>query len=115
MGGMNTAPERPSPLIGETRTVGVSFAGKLDDGELLTGTPTADEQTTSDLTITSVAVNTTALTINHETVAVGEAVTFLVKNHKAAGSPYTVLVKVSTDATPAQTLWLYTTFNAVDI
>jgi len=109
----NTAGEIPPFAVGETRIVSISFAGKLDTSELLTGTPTIVEQTTTDLTITSVAVNTTALTINNRTVPIGEAVQGKVVGMLEGGSgtgSYTLLVTAATDA--GQTLKGYIQFTA---
>jgi hypothetical protein len=64
---------------GESLLYGVSFAALLDASETLTGTPAVVEQTTSDLTISAVAVNTaTFLDANGDTVAIGEGVQFRV-------------------------------------
>lgn len=82
----------------------ISFAGELDDGELLTGTPTITEDTTLDLTISSKAVNTSILTINGISVPIGEAVQCSVLGFVSANYPYTLNITVSTDATPAQVL-----------
>lgn len=76
----------------------------LDSGESMTGTPTVAEQTTSDLTITNEAVNTSTLTIKGNSVAAGRAVQFLVSGHLAANSPYKLKITVATDSTPAQTI-----------
>lgn len=108
--GANTAPQQPTLAVGETRLFSVSFAGKLSTSETLTGTPTVTEQTTSDLTIANKAVSTTALTIDGETVAIGEAVQFTVAGQLAANSPYTVAITCGTTSTPAQTLKGYVTF-----
>lgn len=97
----------------EVRNVAVDFTGKLDTNpdELLTGTPTVAEQVTSNLKISNQSVNTVELTVNGKTVAIGKAVQFKVVagantagqgNHK--NGEYELLVTVSTDATPAQTL-----------
>tara|TARA_R110002020_G_scaffold6761_2_gene28733 strand:+ start:1180 stop:1506 length:327 start_codon:yes stop_codon:yes gene_type:complete len=80
---------------GETMQVRVSFAQLLVDSDTLTGTPTVAEQTTSDLTITSVEVNTGVVTILGESVSASNAVLFMV----AAGSvgvSYIIKVTVST-------------------
>jgi len=107
--------------VGETNLFAVSFAGVLDSGESLTGTPTVAEQTTSDLTITDLAdganqatVNTAALTIHGTTVAIGDALQFKVSGQKTTGSPYTLKLTVSTDSSPAQTKVKYVTFLAED-
>ena len=110
--GQNTAPQRHQIAVGEVRNHAVSFADVLDAGELLTGTPTVAEQTTSDLTISNEAVSTSALTINHNTVPAYEAVQFSVSDQKAA-TAYKIKITVSTDATPAQTLVKYVEFDGV--
>ena len=89
---------------GDTEIVSINFTDLLDSGELLTGTPTVAEQTTSDLTLGNKAVNTAtyeeAQTGN--TVAIGAAVQFTVSPGGSTGT-YTIRVTVSTDATPART------------
>jgi hypothetical protein len=97
-------PQRQTCRVGEARTPAVSFVGVLESGELLTGTPTVVEVTTSDLTITNEVVNTAAITINSKSVAIGQAVQFKVTGQAAASSPYTLRVTASTDADPAQTI-----------
>lgn len=109
---LHTAPQRPVATVGETNNFSVSFAGVLDSGELLTGVPTAIEQTSSDLTISNVAVNTVALVINDIDVAIGLAVQFKVVGHLVANSPYTVKITVGTDSDPAQTKVRYIKFRA---
>ena len=101
---VQVCPQVQYTSVGSTRMVAVSFALQLDDGELLTGTPTVVEQTTSDLTLGNKAVSTAALTILGETVPIGEAVQFSVSGGTAANSPYLVRVTCGTDATVAQTL-----------
>ena len=109
--GANTAPQRPVAVPGETLLFAVSFDGVLDSGELLTGAPTVVEQTTSDLTFANETVSTAALTINHQTVAIGKAVQFKVIGHLVANSPYTLAITCSTDSTPAQTKIAYAVFS----
>lgn len=94
--------EIQSMVQGETRNVSHSFAGRLDDGELLTGTPLVVEVTTSILTLTNKVVSTAILTINKISVPVGEAVQFKVV--ASATGTYTVKITATTDASPAQTL-----------
>ena len=65
--------------------------------ELLTGTPTVLEQTTSDLTITSKQVNTSATKTPEGTVATGGAVLFKTTGQQA-GETYIIRVTVSSDA-----------------
>lgn len=110
---MSTAPERHKKVDSEVRNVAVSFANKLDSGELLTGTPTATEVSTTDLTISDVAVNTAALTISGVSVAVGEAVQFKVSGG-TAGVKYKVRVTCATDSSPAQTLIVDVVFRVSD-
>ena len=100
---LNVAPQTPSAAPGSVDNHAVSFAAVLDEGELLTGTPTVEEVTTSDLTITNKALNTVALTINNQSVAIGMAVQFRVSGQLVTGSPYTIKITVGTDSTPAQT------------
>lgn len=87
----------------EVRNCGVSFAGALDEGELLTGTPTVTS-VPSGLTFASPIVSTQALTINGATVAIGKAVQFKVTGG-VSGVKYQIEVSCGTDATPAQTLY----------
>ncbi len=98
-----TAHQIQSKTATEVRVVAVSFQGKLDSGELLTGTPTIVEVTTSALTLANKAVSTVALTIDGVSNAIGEAVQFSVTGG-TAGVTYTINVQVGTDSTPAQTL-----------
>lgn len=101
--GLSTAPERPSAPVGEVNGFSASFVGKLDSGELLTGTPTVVEVTSTDLTITNKVVNSVALTINNKTVAIGNAVQFKVTGHLLATLNYTIKITVVTDSSPART------------
>ena len=97
------APEIPSASTDEHRISSVDFSGKLDSGELLTGTPTVTEPTGT-ITPTGTVVNTAALEIRGNTVQPGEAVQFSVN---VAGVPeglYTIDVSCQTDSTPAQTV-----------
>lgn len=101
-------------VVGETRNVSLNFEPMLDDGELLTGTPTVDEEVTSDLALTNKAVNTTALVIDDVDVAIGEAVQYSMSGQLLSGSSYTMTVTATTDATPAQTLILKVAARVVD-
>jgi len=107
----NTAPERPVLVPGETRLFSVSYDDALDSGESLTGTPTVEEQTTTDLTITNETVSDTALTIKDKSVPAGRAVQFLVSGQLIANSPYTIKITCSTDSSPAQTLIRFVAFK----
>ena len=88
---------------GETRAFAVNYTDKLESGELLTGTPTIVEVTTSDLTLANKAVSTGSLTILGDTVATGAAVQWTVAAGSGLSGEYTIRVTVGTDATPAQT------------
>jgi hypothetical protein len=96
--GAITAPQQPPVAVGDVEFGAVSFASQLDSGETLTGMPTVTEQTTSDLTLGSKAVNTGILTIDGRTVAIGNAVQFSVSGQLASHSPYTLKITVSTSA-----------------
>ena len=100
------ATQRNTVSVGDTEVVYINFGDVLASGETLTGTPTAVEQTTADLTIASVAV-TTATYIepgSGVTVAIGEALTFAVSGGTAANSPYTIRCTATTTSTPTRTL-----------
>ena len=88
--------------VTEVRNVAVSFVGKLDSGELLTGSPTVTV-VGGGLTVASEQVNTVALTIDGVSVGIGQAVQFSVSGG-TAGTTYTVRIECGTDASPAQTL-----------
>lgn len=110
----NVAPQIPTMAVGESRNAAMSFAGKLDSGESLTGSPTVAEVGTSDLSFSNEAVSTAQLTINDITVAVGHAVQFKIDGSGlVAGRTYQVKVIVPTDATPAQMLIGVGKFKAV--
>ena len=103
---MSLAPQRNTKTVSEVRNSAVSFSGKLDDGELLTGTPTVTEVNPSSpqaLTFVSVAVSTKILTINDIATPVGEAVQYSVSGG-VADAVYTILIACNTDSTPAQSL-----------
>lgn len=89
--------------VGEELVLSISYADRLDSSELLTGTPTLTEIGTSDLTFSSQAVNTVALTIDDVTVAIGKAV-----QCKAVGWAenvvYEIGVSCATDSSPDQLL-----------
>ena len=104
---MSLAPQRNDKTVSEVRNVAVSFSGKLDSGELLTGTPTVTEVEPSSpqaLTFASIAVSTAILTINNISTPVGEAVQFSVSGG-VANAVYLIEVACGTDSTPAQTLY----------
>lgn len=99
-----TASEHPVVYPGEIRNFAVSFADCLDDDEKITGTPTVAEQSTNDLSISSIKKNSEAITVNDVSVAIDEAVQFRASGFLVANSPYRLLLTVVTDASPAQTI-----------
>ncbi len=99
----NTAPQRRTKTVGETRNVAVSFVGVLDSGELLTGTPAVVEVTSADLTLTNKAVNGSSLVVNGETCLAGQVVTFTVAGG-VADTDYQIRITATTNASNAQTL-----------
>jgi len=96
-------PERQAKTVSEVRNVAIDFRGKLDDGELLTGSPTVTEVGTANLTISNQKVNTVALIIEGQSVDIGMAVQFKVLGGNA-GTNYKIRISVVTTASPAQTL-----------
>ena len=97
------AKEHHRKTVSEVRNVSVSFASLLSTAELLTGTPTITEDTTTALTLDNKRLSTSILTINDRQVAIGAAALFRVAGG-VAGGQYTISLQVGTDATPAQTL-----------
>lgn len=96
----NTAPQRPDKPAAAVRRCAVSFAGQLDQGELLIGTPTLSASGAG-LTVYSPAVSAAALTLNGRLVPAGRAVEFWAGGG-TAGVEYTVTVTAQT--TLGQTL-----------
>lgn len=102
----NKAPQINEMSVSEERIVSVSFSGKLSAGELLTGTPVVtdcDPQSPEHLTFSNQAVNVAALTINGESVPIGEAVQFKVTG-VVANTKYTIKISCATTSTPAEAL-----------
>lgn len=99
---MSTAPQRYIKHVSELVNVAVDMRGLLDTSELLTGTPTIVEVTTTDLTLSSKAINTGAVVVNGVSCAAGEAITFRVAGG-VAGTQYVIRITAGTNATPAQT------------
>lgn len=100
---MHTAAEIESKTVIEVRNVAVNYVGKLDVGELLTGTPTVAEIDTTDLTFANIGVSTVALTIAGVSVPLGRAAQFKVSGG-VAGTKYRIRVTATSDAVPAQIL-----------
>ena len=86
---------------GSTVLMAVEYTQALDAGELLTGTPTITEVTTTDLTITNKLVNSTTLVVNDISCIAGQAVQCLVTG-AVAGTTYMIKIEVSTTSTPTQ-------------
>ena len=106
MAGLNTAPQRPVLVAGETTNARYSLKGKLDSGELATGTPTITEETTSDLTITNKAINSSTLTINDDTaVLAGQAAIWTTTGQLLATREYTLKITFTTDASQTRTIF----------
>ncbi len=94
--------QQPAISAGDVETIAIDYIDQLDTGELLTGTPTIAEVTTTDLTLSNKAVSTGTLTILGRTVSPGKAVQCTVSGQQA-GTTYTIRVTVSTDATTPRT------------
>lgn len=101
---MSKATRTEQKTAGETRNISVRFAGVLDVGEALTGTPTISELDTTDLTISSKAISVAALTITGVSTPIGQAVQCAVSGG-TAGNTYDIQIVATTDSTPAQTIY----------
>jgi len=89
--------QRPVISVGDTDVASIDYTDYLDSDELLTGTPTVAEVTTTHLTITNKAVNTAEVRILERDVAIGKAVQFKVSGQHV-NTEYSIRVTVSTDA-----------------
>lgn len=96
------ASQQRTKTVSEVVNIALDFQDYLDDDELLSGTPTAVEVTSSDLTISSVARNSTSTTINRRAVGANEAVTCRVSGG-VAGTDYVIRITCGTDASVPQT------------
>jgi hypothetical protein len=92
MAATNIKSKRP----GETRTVAVDMSHKLAVYELLTGTPTVVERTTSALTITGEGISDCAWIIGGYSVLAERAVVFTVAGG-TAGNTYTLRITAVTN------------------
>jgi hypothetical protein len=99
---MSKAPQIRTIFKGEVRNVAVDVSGKLDSGEKLTGTPTTSEAT-STLSISGETVNTVALTVDGDSVPIGEAIQFIV-DASSAVSGRTYIVDMTCGTTANQTV-----------
>ena len=88
---------------GDTDVISINYTDYLDSGELLTGTPTVVEVTTSALTLSNKAINTATYVEadTGNTVAISKAVQFKISCTTAG--VYRIRVTVSTNATVART------------
>lgn len=100
MANENEAIQLHDKAPGSTRNVSVDLRGKLDTGELLTGTPVVTAWP-SGLTLANKAVNSETLTIDGATCVAGQAVQFSVAGG-SAGTDYLIVVACGTTSTPAQ-------------
>lgn len=80
--------------VGAVRNVSADATGILDDGEILTGTPTVTSTTGS--TISGEQINSSTKIINNRTVAIAKAVLFSF-TASVAGT-YKITISVDTDA-----------------
>lgn len=86
----------------DVEVVSIDYQDWLDSSEVLTGTPTVVEPTTSGLAIASISINASALTILDRSVSTGQAVQFKVSG-QSANTEYRVRVTAATNATVART------------
>jgi hypothetical protein len=93
-----SAPQVREVSTNEVRIISADFKGKLDEGELLTGTPTITEVSTDHLTLSSKQVSTVELVVNQRRCAIGEVAQFKVDASGAApGTTYEVDIICGTD------------------
>lgn len=107
------ATQRPCFVEGEEPTPAVGFVDQLRSGELLTGTPTVTELSTSDLTISNEGLNGSEIEVDGETHSASQAVQFKITGQLAATGSYRLRVDVDTDASPAQKLSGFIEFDVV--
>lgn len=105
------APQVPCLAPGSQSNHAVGFQD-LPAGVLLTGTPTVEEQGSSDLTLSNKSINTSDKVVLGETYPSGTAVLFH-RSGGVAGRDYIIKVSVTTDATPADVIvgWLRLTIT----
>lgn len=91
---------------GETKNAGIDFRGELAEGESLTSSTLPTVTTTSGITISNIAINTTAtVPILSVDVPIGKALTFsVVVDSGASPGDYVLKATVVTDADNPQTL-----------
>ena len=96
-----TAPQIRCKHPDATKTLVVSFDKVIDTGVLLTGTPTVDEEETTDLIISNIAINSVTVTVLKKPVAAGRAVLFSCAGG-VDGVTYSIKITVSTDGSPTE-------------
>ena len=82
----------------EVRLISVDMRGKLDSGEVLSGTPTVEADSGSGLVLSSKLVNSAAITVNSRDVSIGEAVQFKADATAAVPGDWYVDITCGTDA-----------------
>ena len=87
--------------MNEEKNLAISFSSLLGDGKVLTGTPTVTASP-SGITISNKVVSIAELTLNGDTVPLGEAVQCHVADPTATGT-YTITILCDDDEDPAQT------------
>ncbi len=97
--------------FGDSDTTSDLADGKLNNGELFTGTPTVDvysktPSSASDPTLGSKAFNTEVLFANGRAIVIGEAIQFTVTGG-TSGATYVMKLSGGTDSSPSQTLESY--------
>lgn len=102
---MSDAPQIHTIRVGSDENISVDCSPVLDTSELMTGIPTVEEVSTSDLTITDVSINTQTMTINSSTVIAGKAIQFSVADVpvSALGETKKIRLTFTTDSTPVRT------------
>jgi hypothetical protein len=95
-----TANEVRYMTTAETRNCIASFANRLEDGEVLTGTPTITS--TTGITLSNKHINTGVVVVEGVDVAIGGAVQWKVEATTAG--TYLITITCDTDSNPVQTL-----------
>lgn len=109
-----TAPQQPITAVGDIESGAIGFIDQLESGETLTGSPTITEQTTDDLTISGVAVNSSTLTIDGVSHTAGQAVQFAVSGMLLTHTPYTLKVVVTTSSGRTKNRYIKFAVNGAD-
>ena len=88
-------PQQHTAWPGEVRQVAVAMLGKLDGTETCAGTPTVSVSSTN-ITISGTAVNTTALTVEGSTYSVGQVIQFKVTTTDGTGGARYSMIATTT-------------------